>query len=72
MLREAGGTTAVDLKGEIEEISPKLPKYLQEYLEAHPIKSESTEEIEVEHYEAQLNLKILDALFDFYYEGKKV
>jgi len=79
MLREHGGVKSSDLASEIEQVlkSGKLPTHLAESLDAvrntgnfaaHPIKSKSTGEIvPVEPGEAEWNLDVLDAFFDFYF-----
>lgn len=79
VLREAGGVTPGDLAGEIQQVldSGKLPTHLADVIDAvrnignfsaHPIKSKHTGEIvPVEPQEADWNLEVLDAVFDFYY-----
>jgi len=79
ILRDVAKVKHSDLSSEIQEVldSNKLPSHIAEILDAvrqvgnfaaHPIKSKSTGEIiEVEVGEAELNLDILEALFDFYF-----
>jgi hypothetical protein len=77
VLREAANTTAKDLNAQIDEVMPALPTHIAHNLDAirvagnfaaHPIKSQATGQIiEVEPGEAEWNLEVLDALFDFYY-----
>lgn len=79
ILREKAMTTKKDLAPQIQEVidSGKLPSHIAESLDAirnignfaaHPIKSTSTGEIiEVEEGEAEWNLDVLEALFDFYF-----
>jgi hypothetical protein len=79
LLRDKAGTIKKDLADQITEVIAKshLPTHIQEGLDAvrnignfaaHPIKSESTGEIvEVEPGEAELNLDVLESLFDFYF-----
>ena len=77
VLSDAGKTAARDLSKQIEEVLPRLPTYVGENLDAvrnignfaaHQIKSTSTGTIvEVEPGEAEWNLDVLEALFDFYY-----
>jgi hypothetical protein len=79
VLREHGGVKPGDLASEIEQVlkSGKLPTHLAESLDAvrntgafaaHPIKSKSTGEIvPVEPGEAEWNLDVLEALFDFFF-----
>jgi len=79
LLREEGKTKSKDLADRIEEIlkENRLPSYLAEIVDAvrnignfaaHPNKSKSTGEIvEVETGEAELNLEVLESLFDFYF-----
>jgi hypothetical protein len=79
VLREKAGVKKADLAKEIQEVldSGKLPTHLAESLDAirnignfaaHPIKSTSSGEIlEVEPGEAEWNLDVLEALFDFYF-----
>jgi hypothetical protein len=77
VLVDAGKATEKDLAPQIDEVLPKLPSYLQTQVDAirnignfgsHPNKSKvSGEIIEVERGEAEWNLDVLDALFDFYY-----
>ena len=79
LLRETVGVKKSDLAKEIQEAidSRKLPSHLIDIIDAvrnignfaaHPIKSQSTGEIvDVEPGEAELNLDVLEALFDFYF-----
>jgi hypothetical protein len=77
VLREAGKTRAKNLNDQIDEVLPNLPSNIASNLDAirvvgnfaaHPIKSQHTGAIiEVEIGEADWNLDVLDALFDFYY-----
>jgi len=77
VLKEKGGTKAKDLNDQIEEVLPQLPSHIAQNLDtirvignfaAHPIKSQVTGAIiDVEPGEAEWNLDVLDALFDFYY-----
>lgn len=79
VLRQAAGVNPSDLAREIQEVldSGKLPTHLAESIDAvrnignfsaHPLKSTSTGEIlPVEPHEAEWNLDVLEALFDFYY-----
>jgi hypothetical protein len=79
VLREKAGVKTKDLANEIQEVldSGKLPSHLAESLDAirnignfaaHPIKSTSSGEvIDVEPGEAEWNLDVLEALFDFYF-----
>ena len=79
LLREKAGVKKADLAHEIQEAigSGKLPTQLVESLDAirnignfaaHPIKTTATGEIiEVEIGEAEWNLDVLEALFDFYF-----
>jgi len=77
ILREAGNTKSKDLNDQIEEIIPALPTNIAKNLDAvrvvgnfaaHPLKSKTTGEIiEVEPGEAEWNLDVIDALFDYYY-----
>lgn len=76
-LRDAGHTTKKDLNDPINEVLPKLPGYIAESLDAirnignfaaHEQKSTTSGVIlDVEPGEAEWNLDVLDALFDFYY-----
>ncbi len=78
-LREKAATKSKDLADQIEEViaSNILPSYLADDLDAvrnignfaaHPIKSQRTGEIlPVEPGEAEWNLDVLEALFDFYF-----
>jgi hypothetical protein len=79
LLRENAGVRHANLADEIQEVidSGKLPSYLVEVIDAvrnvgnfaaHPIKSQKTGEIlDVEPEEAEWNLDVLEALFDFYF-----
>jgi hypothetical protein len=77
ILREAGHTTKKDLANQIDEVLPVLPTMISENLDAvrvignfaaHTQKSTTTGEIvDVEPGEAEWNLEVIDALFDFYY-----
>jgi len=79
VLRESAKVKQGDLYDEIQEVldSGKLPAQIAEGLDAvraignfgaHPIKSKHTGEVmSVEPGEAEWNLDILEALFDFYY-----
>lgn len=79
ILREKAGVKHSDLAKEIQEAlnNGHLPTHLAESLDAirntgnfaaHPIKSKSTGEVvPVEPGEAEWNLEVLEALFDFYF-----
>lgn len=79
LLREKAKVKHGNLADEIEEVisSRTLPSYLVEVIDAvrnvgkfaaHPIKSQKTGEIlPVEPAEAEWNLDVLEALFDFYF-----
>jgi hypothetical protein len=79
LLRETVKVKHQDLAREIQEVldSKQLPSYIAEMIDAvrnignfsaHPLKSKSTGEIlPVEPGEAEWNLDVLEALFDFYY-----
>jgi hypothetical protein len=79
ILREKCGIRHSELANEIQEIldSKSLPSYISEIIDAvrnvgnfaaHPIKSRQTGEIiDVEPGEAELNLDVIEALFDFYF-----
>ncbi len=79
LLREAAGVKPGYLANEIQQVidSGSLPSHLVETIDAvrkvgifaaHPIKSQSTGQIvPVEPAEAEWNLDVLEALFDFYY-----
>lgn len=79
ILREVAKVKKGNLANEIQQIidEGKLPTHLLESLDAirnignfatHPIKSESTGEIiDVEPGEAEWNLDVLEALFDYYF-----
>ncbi len=81
ILREKAGVKSSDLSNEIEQVldNKVLPSHIAEIIDAvrhignfaaHPIKSKSTGEIiDVEPGEAELNLDVLEALFDFYFVG---
>src|SRR5450830_215020 len=76
-LVDAGGTKKKNLSEQIDEVTPKLPAYLEEVLDqvrvignfsAHPLKDTNSGVIvDVEPGEAEWNLDVLDDLFDFYY-----
>lgn len=77
-LREVVGVRPSDLSNEIQQVidSGKLPSYIAEAIDAirnignfaaHPQKSQQSGEIlPVEPAEAEWNLEVLEALFDFY------
>jgi hypothetical protein len=79
LLREKASVKPGNLADEIQQAidNGKLPSHLVESIDAirnignfsaHPIKSKSTGEIvPVEPEEAEWNLDVLEALFDFYY-----
>lgn len=79
ILLDKGGVVKGDLSKQIQTVidSGKLPSHLSDDIDAirnignfaaHPNKSNSTGEIlEVEPNEAEWNLEVLEALFDFYY-----
>jgi hypothetical protein len=79
LLREAGNTKKRDLADQIEEVlrDNRLPSDIANIVDAvrnignfaaHPLKSTSTGEIvPVEPGEAELNLEVLESLFDFYF-----
>ena len=79
LLREAAKVKHGSLADEIQEVidSKQLPSHLIEVIDAvrnignfaaHPMKSKNTGEIlPVEPQEAEWNLDVLEALFDFYY-----
>ena len=79
LLRDAAGVKPANLADEIQQVidSKQLPSHLIEIIDAvrhignfaaHPMKSEKTGEIlPVEPQEAEWNLDVLEALFDFYY-----
>jgi len=79
MLRSAAGVKSGDLADEIQQVldSGKLPSQLADSIDAirnvgnfsaHPLKSKTSGEIlPVEPQEAEWNLDVLEALFDFYY-----
>jgi len=82
LLRNAGGTKSKDLDKQINEVLPHLPAYIAENLDAvrhignfaaHEQKSTTTGVVlDVEPGEAEWNLDILEALFDFYYVKPEV
>jgi hypothetical protein len=82
LLRNAGGTKSKDLDKQIDEVLPHLPAYIGENLDAvrhignfaaHEQKSTTTGVVlDVEPGEAEWNLDILEALFDFYYVKPEV
>lgn len=82
VLSDKGGTKKRDLADQIDEVMPKLPSYIAQSLDvvrvignfaAHPTKSTQTGVImEVEPGEAEWNLDVLDAVFDFYYVGPEI
>ena len=79
LLREKAGVKHTNLADEIQQVidSGTLPTHLADVIDAirnvgnfgtHPIKSEKTGEIlDVEPEEAEWNLDVLEALFDFYF-----
>ncbi len=79
ILREKAGVKSSSLFNEIQEVlnSGQLPSYLADDLDAvrnignfaaHPIKSQNTGEVlPVEPGEAEWNLDVVEALFDFYF-----
>ena len=73
LLRDEAKVKHQDLSKEIQELLDRgtLPTHIAEGLDAvaaHPIKSQSTGEIvPVEPGEAEWNLDVLEALFDFYF-----
>ena len=77
VLTEAGKTKSDDLSKQIDEVLPSLPSHIGSNLDAvreignfaaHPRKSQSAGTIlDVEPGEAEWNLDVLEALFDFYY-----
>lgn len=81
VLAEAGQTQSKDLDKQIVEVLSKLPSFIAKNLDAvrnignfaaHPQKSINTGAIlDVEPGEAEWNLDVLDALFDFYYVRPK-
>jgi hypothetical protein len=84
VLREKAGVKKADLADEIQQVidSGKLPSHLSESLDAvrnignfaaHPIKSKGSGElVEVEPGEAEWNLDVLEALFDFFFVQPEV
>jgi hypothetical protein len=81
ILREKAGATGRDLAKQIQTVldSDQLPSYLAADLDAirnignfaaHPTKSQHTGEVlPVEEGEADWNLAVIEALFDFYFVG---
>ena len=79
LLREKAGVNSGNLANEIQQVidSGKLPSHLADSIDAirnignfsaHPMKSSTTGEIvSIEPHEAEWNLDVLEALFDFYY-----
>ena len=77
ILRDAGKVKHGNLSEEIEQVMPTLHPYLAEQIDAirnignfatHPMKEQNTGEIvPVEPGEAEWNLDVIEALFDFYY-----
>lgn len=77
LLQKAAGTKEGNLSDQIDEVLPALPPYIARYLDAlrnignfaaHPIKSKTTNAVmDVEPGEAEWNLDVLDALFDYFY-----
>ena len=77
VLVDAGKATKKNLSDQIDEVTPKLPAYLEKVLDqvrvignfsAHPLKDTNSGAIvDVEPGEAEWNLDVLDELFDFYY-----
>jgi len=79
ILQEVAGVKHDNLNNEIQEVidSKALPSYIDEIIDsvrnignfaAHPIKSKTTGEIlSVEPGEAEWNLNVIEALFDFYF-----
>lgn len=79
LLRDAAQVTAGNLCAEIQEAidTNMLPSHLSQVIDAvrqignfaaHPMKNQSSGEIlPVEPHEAEWNLDVLEALFDFYY-----
>ena len=79
ILREKAGVKPSNLADEIQEVLDKnlLPSYIADIVDtvrnvgnfaAHPTKSKQTGEIiDVEEGEAELNLDVIEALFDFYF-----
>jgi hypothetical protein len=84
ILREKAGVTKGNLADEIQQVldSRQLPSYLADSLDAvrntgnfaaHPIKSKSSSEIvDVEPGEAEWNLDVIEALFDFFFVQPEV
>lgn len=83
LLREKAGVKKSNLAAEIQEVidSKSIPPYLAETIDgvrnignfaAHPIKSTSTGEVvPVEPGEAEWNLDVLEAMFEFYFVQPK-
>ena len=81
ILREKAGATERDLAQQIQTVlnSGPLPSYLADDVDAirnignfaaHPIKSQHTGEVvPVEPGEAEWDLDVIEALFDFYFVG---
>ena len=77
LLQKAVGTKEENLSDQIDEVLPTLPAYIARYLDAvrnignfaaYPIKSKTTNAVvDVEPGEAEWNLDVLDALFDYFY-----
>ena len=79
VLREKAGVKPSNLADEIQEALDRnlFPSYISEIVDAvrnvgnfaaHPTKSKQTDEIiDVEPGEAELNLDVIEALFDFYF-----
>jgi phage FluMu protein Com len=77
VLREAGNANQHNLVDQIKAVTPTLPSYIAENVDAirnignfaaHPGKDKASGEIiDVEPGEAEWNLDVLDMLFDFYY-----
>jgi hypothetical protein len=83
IIRDKAGVKRGDLSTEIQEVidSKMLPSQISEAIDsvrnignfaAHPIKSKASGEIlDVEENEAEWNLEVIEALFDFYYVAPK-
>ena len=77
ILSEAGGSKSFDLSKQIDDVKKSLPTYIWKNLDylreignfaTHEQKSINTGlVIDVEQGEAEWNLDVIDALFDFYY-----
>ena len=79
LIREKASVKPSNLANEIQEVLDRslLPSYIAEIIDAvrnvgnfaaHPTKSKQTGEImDVEEGEAELNLNVIEALFDFYF-----